>query len=173
MKYFVRQKVIIWILAGSLIITLSILSSMIYHAQAEPEEPVGQAPCSTSCMMLFEELDLDATQQEELENILHQFRDTSAILVSELRQRRLALMEELQKDDTDSLQISKLSEELGAVQVRMTKQAACQYLRIRSICKPEQHQKLSNVYCDMFGCARLNMGQGQGQGQHRYRNGRK
>ena len=78
-----------------------------------------------------------------------------------------------QNDDPDSLRIFLLSEELGAIQVRMTKQATSQYLQIRAICKPGQRQKLSNVYCDLFGCSRVKMGKGQGQGQHRNHQGRK
>ena len=169
MNSFSRHKVIIWILAGSLIITLSILGSLIYHTWAEPEELIGKAACSTSCVRLFDELDLDEAQHDEIEKILDHYKDTSATLITELRQRRLALMEELQNDDPDSLRIFILSEELGAIQVRMTKQATSQYLQIRAICKPGQRQKLSNVYCDLFGCSRVKMGKGQGQGQHRNR----
>lgn len=173
MKFLIRQKVIIWILAGMLTITLSILGSLIYHTWAEPEEVIGQAPCSTSCVRLFDELDLDEVQHVEIEKILDHFKDTSATLITELRQRRLALMEELQNDDSDSLRIFILSEELGAIQVRMTNQATSQYLQIRAICKPDQRQKLSNIYCDLFGCSRIKMGKGQGQGQHRNSRGGK
>ena len=167
MKIFNSHKVIIWILAGSLIVTFSILGSLIYHTWAKPQEPITQQGCSSSCLMLFDELDLDADQQSEIENILDHYRDTSAVLVSELRQCRLSLMEELQNDDPDSLEIILLSEELGAFQARMTRMAASQYLQIRAICKPDQLQKLSNVYCDLFGCPRLQMGQGQQRHRHR------
>ncbi|NQT78162.1 MAG: periplasmic heavy metal sensor [Bacteroidetes bacterium] len=163
MNIFSNHKVIIWILAGSLIVILSILGSLIYHTGVESEEVITQAGCSSSCMMLFDELDLDASQQREIENILDQFRDTSATLVSELRQCRLALMEELQNDNPDSLEIILLSEELGSFQARMTMLASSQYLHIKTICTPDQRQKLSNVYCDLFGCPRLEKGQGQGQ----------
>lgn len=81
-------------------------------------------------------------------------------------------MEELQSDTPDTLHILQLSEELGATQTRMTILAASQYMRIRSICNPDQQQALSNVYCDLFGCPRIGMGQDQGQGQHRHRNGK-
>ncbi len=167
MNIFSSHKVIIWILTGSLIVTLSILGSLIYHTWAQTEEPIAQTGCSSSCMMLFDELELDASQQREIENILDHYRDTSALLVSELRQCRLTLMEELQNDDPDSLEIILLSEDLGAYQARMTRLAASQYLQIRTICKPDQRQKLSNVYCDLFGCPRLEMGQGHGQQRHR------
>jgi len=161
MNIFSNHKVTIWILSGSLIVTLSILGSLIYHTWAGPEEVIPQAGCSSSCMMLFDELELDASQQMEIENILDHFRDTSATLVSELRLCRLALMEELQKDDPDSLEIIILSEGLGSYQSSMTKMAASQYLQIRTICTSDQRQKLSNVYCDLFGCPRSEMEQGQ------------
>lgn len=167
MNIFSSHKVIIWILAGSLIVTLSILGSLIYHTWAEPQQRISQQGCSSSCMMLFDELDLDADQKSEMENILDHYRDTSAVLVSELRQCRLSLMEELQNGDPDSLQIILLSEELGAFQARMTRMASSQYIQIRAICKPDQVQKLSNVYCDLFGCPRLQMGQGKQRHHHK------
>jgi len=169
MNNFISHKVIIWILAGSLIVTLSILGSLIYHTWASPEkEVIAQQGCSSSCLMLFDELDLDANQQKEIETILDHYRDTSATLVFELRQCRLALMEELQKDEPDSIVIIKFSEELGYYQARITRLASTQYLQIRTICKPGQWQKLSNVYCDLFGCQRLEMGQGRGQQRHHH-----
>jgi len=175
MNFFSRHKVIIWILTGLLIITFSILGSLIYHTWAAPKKAGAQQGCSISCLMLFNELDLDATQQEELEKILDHFSDSSATLISNLRQHRLTLMEELQKDNPDSLRILLLSEELGDLQALMTNQAVSQYLQIRAICNPDQMHRLTNVYCDLFGCSRIKMGKGQGQGQeqHRYRNGRK
>jgi Spy/CpxP family protein refolding chaperone len=120
--------------------------------------------------MLSSELELTGDQQEQMDDILNHFRDSSATLVSELRQNRLALMEELQSDLPDTLRMLQLSEEIGKTQARMTRLAASQYLHIRSICDPEQQQALSNVYCDLFGCPRVEMK--HGQGQHRHRNGK-
>jgi len=172
MNFFIRNRVVIWILVGLLIITLSILGSMIYHTWAEPEESNDPSVCSSSCQMLSGELELDRAQQEQMDEILIHFRDSSAALVAELRRTRFTLMEELQSDTPDTLHILQLSEELGATQTRMTILAASQYMRIRSICNPDQQQALSNVYCDLFGCPRIGMGQDQGQGQHRHRNGK-
>lgn len=169
MNIFSNHKAIIWILAGSLILSLSILGSFIYHTHMQPTGVVTKQECSGSCMMLFDELDLDATQQREIEIILDQYRDTSSTLVSALRQCRLDLMAELQKDDPDSVEIILLSEELGAFQARMTMLASSQYLQIKTVCTPDQRHQLSNVYCDLFGCPRLK--KGQGQGQQRYRHG--
>lgn len=173
MNFFLRNRVTIWILGGLLIITLSVLGSMIYHTWTETEKINPRPGCSSSCQMLFSELELDPSQQAEMDQILNHFRDSSTILVTELRQLRLTLMDELQSDTPDTLRIFRLSEELGAVQIRMTNLTAQQYLQIRAICTPDQQQKLSNVYCDLFGCPRVERGQGKGEGQHHHRNGRK
>ncbi|MBE0647449.1 MAG: periplasmic heavy metal sensor [Bacteroidales bacterium] len=175
MNFFLRNRAVIWVLAGLLIITMSVLASMVYHTWTEPEEVVSQPGCSSSCQMLSNELELTGDQQEQMDTILNHFRDSSSALVSELRQSRLALMEELQSDLPDTLRILQLSEEIGAVQSRMTRLAASQYLHIRSICDPEQQQALSNVYCDLFGCPRVNRGQGEeckDNSRQRHRNGR-
>ncbi len=161
MNFFLRNRVIIWILGGLLIITLSVLASMVYHTWTEPEEVMSQPGCTSSCQMLFTELELTANQQEQMDDILNHFKDSSAALVTELRESRLALMEELQSDLPDTLHMMQLAEEIGKTQTRMTRLAANQYLQIRSICNPEQRQALSNVYCDLFGCPRVGKGQGE------------
>ena len=165
MNFFSRQKVIIWILAGLLVITLSILGSMIYYTWSETEEVVAQPACSSSCMMMFEELELDSAQHEAIELVLAHYKDSSAILIKKLRHQRLTLMEELQKDDPDRLKICVLTDELGIIQARMTNLAASQYIQIRAICTPEQRQKLSNIYCDIFGCSRISFVKGEGRGK--------
>jgi len=176
MNFFLRNRVIIWILGGLLIITLSVLASMVYHTWTEPEEVMSQPGCTSSCQMLFSELELNADQQEQMDDILNHFRDSSAALVTELRQSRLALMEELRSDLPDTLHIMQVSEEIGKTQTRMTRLAANQYLHIRSICNPEQRQALSNVYCDLFGCPRVGNGKGENcteNSRQRHRYGRK
>lgn len=172
MNFFIRNRVLIWILAGLLIITLSILGSLIYHTWTEPEKVVLQSGCSSSCKMLFSELELDSGQQAEMDQILDHFRDSSTNLVVEMRHLRLLLLDELQKEVPDTLQISALSKELGDIQTRMIRITAKQYLQIRSICNPDQQQQLSNVYCDLFGCPRVEKNQEQKQGQHHYRHGK-
>lgn len=174
MNFFLRNRVIIWILGGLLIITLSILGSMIYHNCTEPEEDISRPGCASSCEMLSGKLELDPAQHKQMEQILDHFRDSSSALVAELRQRRLALMEVLESETPDTMRIMTLAEEIGVSQARLTRLAANQYLHIRSICDPDQKQALSDLYCDLFGCPRVGMtpdhSQDTDQVRHRHQN---
>ncbi|MBN1199360.1 MAG: periplasmic heavy metal sensor, partial [Bacteroidales bacterium] len=113
MNFFIRNNLLIWILGGLLIITLSVLGSMIYHTWSQPEKVVSLPGCNSSCQMLFSNLELNPEQQDELDRILDHFRDSSTLVVSEMRQLRQQLMDELRKDIPDTLQILSLSEKLG------------------------------------------------------------
>ncbi|MEI8048427.1 MAG: hypothetical protein WCI92_13665, partial [Bacteroidota bacterium] len=44
-----------------------------------------------------------------------------------------------------------------------------QFLDLKKVCTPEQTQKLSQIYSELYGCENKGMGQGQGKGmRHRY-----
>jgi len=172
MNFFIKTKIWIWILAGLLIISWSVLGSMIYHTWTEPEPAMPQpSGCNGSCMMLFGELGLDTGQQAAMDQILDQFRDSSTVLVTSMRNLRLLLLNELEKENPDSLQLVHLSEELGDIQTRMIQISAEQYLQIRSICNPSQQQSLSNVYYQLFGCRGPEGSQGMKQEHNRHRHG--
>jgi len=180
MNFFTKHRVLLWILTGLLVVALSVLGSVIYFTWMEQEKIETMQVCSSSCQMLEMELGLDASQNAQLEQILERFREPSEALVSSLRDTRMALMVELRKEQPDTAQIRLLTEEIGANQTSLTALAATQYLQIRSICSPEQQERLCDVYCDLFGCPRAGMGhgkkqdqdQGSGQGQHRHRKGK-
>lgn len=177
MNFFIRHKVVIWILSGILIVTLSVLGSVIYFTWKEQVEIEHMPECTTSCQMMMTALDFMPSQRAELDDILNRYRDTSEALMNSLREDRLALMDELQKEYPDTLQLRLLTEDIGNLQALLTSLAAHQYLQIREICDSSQQVKLSDFYCDMFGCPRVGMGQGQGNGkghgQHRHGNGKK
>ncbi|MBL7137826.1 MAG: periplasmic heavy metal sensor [Bacteroidales bacterium] len=171
MNFFTKYRVVTWILAGILAVALSALGTIIYQTWKETKAIEEIPACISSCMMLTSVLEFNASQNENLEKILDRFSDTSAALVSSLREHRMALMNELQKEHPDSLRIRILTGEIGSAQAMLTSLAASQYLQIRKICDSSQQLKLSDFYCDMFGCPRVEMR--KGQGQHRHRKGKK
>ena len=171
MNFFTRQKVIIWILAGLLIITFSAMGSLIYFTWIEKESSVPSVKSTTSSRMIATELDMDQAQNADLRYILNQFRDSSAFLVDAIKQKRLSLMDELRSDAPDTGHIRFLSGEIGNLQSELTNLAATQYLEIRNICDSSQQLKLSDIYCDLFGCPRISYGKRDGlRKNYQYRN---
>ncbi|MFH1297086.1 MAG: hypothetical protein ABIJ04_07430 [Bacteroidota bacterium] len=171
MNFFTKYRVVTWILAGILVVALSALGSVIYYTWKAQKSIEAIPECTSSCQMLISSLDFTSSQNENLEEILDRFSDTSAVLVSFLREHRMALMHELQKEQPDTLRIRLLTGELGHDHTLLISLAASQYLQIRKICDSSQQLKLSDFYCDMFGCPRLE--QGKGQGKHRHRHGQR
>lgn len=159
-----------------LIVVLSALGTTLYITWKGAKEIEKVPNTASSCMMLTNVLSFDASQNADLQKILDRFDDTSAALVTTLRDHRLALMDELQKEQPDSLQIQLLTQEIGNTQTLLTRLASDQYLQIRMICDSSQQLKLSDFYCDMLGCPRVGCGESdtcQKNGQQRHRHGQK
>ena len=160
MNFFIRHRVIIWVLAGILIVALSALGTTIYLTWRETKEIEKMREVTSSCMMLTNVLNFNAPQNANLQKILARYDDTSNSLVTMLRGHRQSLMDELQKEVPDSIQIQFLTTQIGNTQTLLTRLASDQYLQIRKICDSSQQVKLSDFYCDMLGCQRVNCEEG-------------
>jgi hypothetical protein len=158
MNFFIRYKVFAWILAGLLLVALSALGTMIWNVWFEPEKTVivRETPpgCSTSCMMLNSELDLDPGQNRDVELIIMRSRQSSGEVVAALHGKRTDLLEELTKENPDTAILKMISEEIGKIQGNLTMNAVNQYLQLRDVCDPDQQQKLTSLYYELFGCPR-------------------
>lgn len=172
MNFFTKYRIIAWILAGLLILAMSALGSVIYHVWLRTEVVTEVQTCSSTCRMMTVEIGFDDSQNTALHGILEEHRDTSEILLAALEKNRIALMEELRNELPDTTKIRLLAWDIGRNQASLTALAAAQYLKIRSICSPEQRIKLSDIYCDLFGCPRLGIKPGEDNGQHRHRFGK-
>lgn len=174
MNFFSRYRVIKWVLIGTLVVALSALGTTLYITWKETKEIEKRHEVASSCMRLSNVLNFNATQNADLQKILNRFDDTSAALVTTLREQRQALMDELQKEHPDSIQIQLFTQEIGSTQTLLTRLASDQYLQIRKVCDSSQQLKLSDFYCDMFGCPRVGCKEGdtcQKNGQRRNRQG--
>jgi Spy/CpxP family protein refolding chaperone len=171
MNFFIRYKVFAWILAGLLVIALSALGTMVWHVwfESDKEVIVQQTPpgCSTSCMILTSELDLNPNQNRDVETIISRSRQSSSGVVTALHEKRNELLEELTKDAPDTTILKRISEEIGEIQGRLMMNAVDQYLQLRDVCDPDQQEKLTGLYYELFGCPRAGqMMHRQGRARH-------
>jgi Spy/CpxP family protein refolding chaperone len=175
MKTIATYRILAWSFGLLLILALSVLGSVLYHTR------IGEKTCETSHatdssgMFMRQQLGLSENQHQQMESIMLEFRDSSFRLLETLRGTRITLMDELAKPEPDSATLSRLASEIGTLQTQITRQAALQYLRIRSICTPDQQLRLSDIYCDRLGCPRMGMGKqndDQHRNQHRHQYGK-
>lgn len=168
MNYFSKNRIILWIVSSMLVISLTALGTMIYRTYLLPAKISQSKECPSSRQFLTTELDLNADQLSKIENINTACLGASRCIMQDLRVRRLELLEELSRDQSDTAELKRMASEIGMIQADLLNSTIAQYLAIKKICSPGQKEKLSNMYFDLFGCQKGGMGKGK---QYRHRHG--
>lgn len=158
MNIFQQNKVIIWVLAGLLILSLSVLGTMLYHRFSCPVPQTTERSCAAGCNLLSEELGLTDAQSKAVEQIRAGFRVVAIATADSLRTTRSELVTELSREVPDTARLHQLSADIGRLQTLLTNQTTDQYLQIRNLCTPEQREKLSSLYYEIMGCCKAGEG---------------
>ena len=158
MNFFQKNKIIIWILAGLLIVALSALGTMVYHTWQGSISPPVTGQCSRNCSLLSEELGLSAEQEQNIKRIQAECRQTGIATADSLRLKRSELVSELSREVPDTIHLRKLALTIGQLQSQLTDNTIDLYLQINRECSPSQREKLSSLFYELMGCCK----QGEG-----------
>jgi Spy/CpxP family protein refolding chaperone len=166
MNFFQKNRLIIWILILLIVINISALTSFfILTKQPAP------APCCTpeeqQCMTFRDELSLSAEQTLKVNDINKKYTESAEPIAAAIKENRAAILTELEKDVPDTTQLNILTDQLTLLQVKIQRENIKQFGDLKRVCTPEQVQRLSALYRDLYGCPMKN-----GQMQNRHRSGK-
>ncbi len=173
MNIFNNNRTLFWILIFLVLVNLSILAGYFIFMQSTGSR-TGNETNSKSGWALQKELSLTSDQTVEVRNINSAYKTASEPLISGIKETKYDLLEELTKENPDTNAIVKLTDIISAEQQKLQKANIQQFLDLKKICTPEQVNKLSQLYSELYGCSNNNKGNGQGNGKgmmHRYRHG--
>lgn len=160
MNIFQRNKVVVWVLVGLLVIVMSALGTMVYHRWICPEKSKAIQECGQRCNLLSEELGLSEAQTQSVDKIRAGYRQISMVTADSLRSKRSQLVTELGNESPDTLRLRQLAVEIGMLQTDLINHTINQYLQISRECTPEQREKLSSLYYELMGCCPIGEGKG-------------
>ena len=174
MNFFTKNRFVFWLLIFLIVILLTtLITLMTYYSnqakttnQQKPENP-GNA--------FRRELSLSASQSEKVEAILADYRSTTEPIVTDIRNHRIQILDELAESKPDKSILDMYIEEISQLQKQMQNASVHQYLALKEICTPDQCQRLSALYFELYGFREQAKGHGKGQGKgqmRRYRGGR-
>lgn len=147
-----KNRVVVWVLAGLLILSLSALGTMLYHRFFGRVPQKAQQECGMRCNLLTEELGLSETQAKKIGEIRAGHRVSAMAITDSLRSCRSELVTELSRETPDTLHLRQLAHRIGMLQTMLTNMTIDQYLLIRNECTPEQQEKLASLYYEIMGC---------------------
>jgi len=172
MNFFSKNRFVFWLLIFLVVILFTALVTLIVYysnqskvnSQQKPENP-GNA--------FRRELSLTPAQSGKVEAILAGYRNSTEPIVTDIRNHRIQILDELTKEKPDLNILNKYMEEISELQEQMQNASINQYMALKEICTPDQCKRLSALYYELYGFQGQGHGKGQGKGlMRRYRGGR-
>ncbi|MCX6305204.1 MAG: hypothetical protein NT040_09555 [Bacteroidetes bacterium] len=165
MNFFSKNRLVFWLLVILVVINISALASFFLFTKTADTRQCC-SPEQQQCMAFRDELKLSAAQTLKVNAINKQYAGSAGPIASAIKENRTAILTELEKDVPDSIHLNALTEQLALLQVEIQKENIRQYRELKRVCTPDQAQRLSALYRDLYGCPMQN-----GEKQHRYRHG--
>ncbi|MEI6577461.1 MAG: periplasmic heavy metal sensor [Bacteroidota bacterium] len=165
MNLFKKYRILPWILAFIGIVFVSAATSyFIYNSGLLNKEKTIQTAKPGN--VLQSELSLTPAQTIKVEQINASYSESTASIVTSIRDKKTELLDELSSDQTDTNQLNKIADELCTEQKKLQKANINQFLELKKVCNTEQTKRLSQIYSELYGCQGKGPGQGMG---HRHR----
>ena len=171
MNYFDKHKILIWVVVFFLVINVSALVTFFVYFSGSGRQ-VMEPPAGQTCGQFCRKLELTAEQTKTVEVIQAEFREKSEPLISQIKETRRMMLQELSKETPDTSLVNRYADSIGELHKQLQKAAAGQFLALKTVCNPEQCRKLSDMYFELYGCNAKEGKMMQGQKkQHRFHGG--
>ena len=172
MNIFNNNRTVFWILIFLVLINITALATYFIYMRKPAIEP-AQGSGFKHGIVLRQELSLTPDQSIKVNEINATYKASSEPIVAAIKEKKAVLLEELSKENTDNNLVAKLADDVVSEQKKLQMANIKQFLDLKKVCTPEQTQKLSQIYAELYGCDNKGMGRGMGKGQgkgmhHRY-----
>jgi hypothetical protein len=155
-----KNRLIFWILIFLVIINLSALIT--FFTFQRHTEKVACDSMQPQCGQAFKiELGLSQDQVQKVELINSDYQATSSPIVNTIRNIRSDILDELSADVPDTIYINEKSNQLCDFQLQLQKANYTQFLELKKVCDPDQAQRLSALYRELYGCKGMGKGEGK------------
>jgi len=169
MDTYKKNRFLFWLLIFLVVVNLSAIVTIFVFTRQPSPVACGEAS-SKSGVALCEQLDLTELQSKKVEEINILYREVTSPIVAKIKEKRAEILDELNKENPDTLRLNNLAMDLTSLQSQMQRANFRQYLELKTVCTPEQVHRLSALYRDLYGCPMKNQRNGQ-QNRHRYGKG--
>lgn len=163
MNIFNNNRPVFWILIFLVLINIAALVTYFVYIRKPASETLS-GPGSKKGLVLKQELALTPDQSIAVNKINATYQASSEPIVETIRDRKSELLDELSKEDTDSVVLIKLTNDIVNEQKKLQMANIKQFLDLKKVCTPEQTLKLSQIYAGLYGFEQTGKGKGQGKG---------
>jgi Spy/CpxP family protein refolding chaperone len=175
MNIFNNNRTVFWILIFLVLINITALATYFIYMRKPASDPTPGSGFKQG-IALRQELSLTSEQSSKVNTINAAYKVSSEPIVAAIKEKKAVLLEELSKDNTDTTLVAILADEVVTEQKKLQMANIKQFLDLKRVCTPEQTQRLSQIYSELYGCENNGQGKGHGKGQgkgYRHRYGQK
>ena len=168
-----NNRAVFWILIFLVLINIAAMATYLVYMQKPASETTPDKGFKQG-IALREELSLTPDQSFLVNKVNAAYKTSSEPIVAAIRQKKADLLEELSKDNPDIRLVDTLTNDIVTEQKKLQMANVKQFLELKKVCTPEQTQKLSQIYSELYGCNQQGKGRGQEKGNgkgHRHRYG--
>jgi Spy/CpxP family protein refolding chaperone len=97
------------------------------------------------------ELGFSKEQEKKAIEFRHQFFQNMGSIFTSLEQKRIAIINELNKPQPDTVVLNQIADDYGVLHAQLKRETVRQLLRLRTICTPEQVKKLNSLNEKIIG----------------------
>ncbi len=141
-----KKNLVILFLALLTIVNIAALATFAYHRfhPKGPFHPMGRPDTPES--FIKRELDLNEKQAKEFESQAKKFEEEIEPIRDSLEAKRNDLMNEIMAEEPSMDKLNQLSEEIGALHVKLEKRTSMHLLKGKSLLTPEQQKKFFSLF---------------------------
>jgi Spy/CpxP family protein refolding chaperone len=148
------SKKILWIaIIVLVIINLSVLGTILYRVQkakAVKEARIEFEPGNQPWRCYRNELNLTDNQHLQFKQFRMEYQRKANQVTHQMRYNRQKMITELGKKESDTTTLHQLAFELGEMHAELKHLTFEYYLQMKSVCTPEQKDKLFIAFSDMI-----------------------
>lgn len=154
-----KQKRIIALLVIVItLVNLGALATVLYklrqvekfHEAGMVETRIENLPRNTAPAFMMREIGFDRAQQLLMDESKRNLRREVSPLLAELRQLNADLADEVMQEETDTVRLKELCEDIGSLHAQMKLETMHHLLDIKQIASPEQNERLKSFYREML-----------------------
>jgi Spy/CpxP family protein refolding chaperone len=141
-----KKNLVILFLVLLTIVNIVALATFAYH-RFHPKMPFHpmERP-DTPERFIKRELGLNEQQTKEIEAHFKKFRIETETILDSLRTKRAELAEEMAAQEPSVVKLDSLTEEIGALEIRLQKKTIMHMLEAKAFLTPEQQKKFFSLF---------------------------
>lgn len=149
-----NNKILIGIIGLLVLLNLTIVGTILYRkneitSYQSQENSQKVLPTNHLGSFFKEELNLSNKQQRAFQSIRHEYHQNSDILLEKMDKNRNDILTELGKETSDTINLNKLSKDLGFLHTELKNLTMNYYLDMKGICNEKQKEKLFQIFKSM------------------------